>query len=107
MKKDFLSYMLKNRTLLRQLILRDINGRYKGSMLGILWTAINPLMMLSVYTLVFSQVFKARWGGTTTGDETPITFALNLFAGLIVFNIFAECATKSPTLISLLRPFNL
>ncbi|MCB4429084.1 ABC transporter permease [Synechococcus sp. MU1643] len=100
MKKDFLSYMLKNRTLLRQLILRDINGRYKGSMLGILWTAINPLMMLSVYTLVFSQVFKARWGGTTTGDETPITFALNLFAGLIVFNIFAECATKSPTLIT-------
>lgn len=100
MKKNFLGYMLKNWTLLQQLIIRDINSRYKGSILGILWTIINPIMMLSVYTLVFSQVFKARWGGATTGSETPITFALNLFAGLIVFNIFAECATKSPTLIT-------
>ncbi len=99
MNYNFVGYLAKNRRILKQLILRDIYGRYKGSILGILWTVINPIMMLSVYTLVFSQVFRAKWGGGS-GEDSPLTFALNLFAGLIIFNIFAECATKSPTLIT-------
>ncbi len=99
MKPNFMTYLIKNREVLQQLILRDIYGRYKGSFLGIFWTAVNPLLMLSVYTLVFSQIFRAKWGGSSGGDS-PITFALNLFAGLIVFNIFSECASKSPTLIT-------
>jgi lipopolysaccharide transport system permease protein len=53
--------------------------------------------MLAVYTFVFSQVFKARWTGLEASG--PWGFALNLFAGLIVFNMFAECATKAPTLV--------
>ena len=90
---------LKYYQLTKQLITRDVAGRYRGSQLGMAWTVINPLLMLSVYTLVFSQVFKARWGAGTE-PQSPLAFALNLFAGLLVFNFFAECANRSPTLIT-------
>lgn len=51
-----------HRTLLVQLIKRNIASRYKGHTFGILWTVIQPLVMLTVYTFVFSVVFKAKWG---------------------------------------------
>jgi lipopolysaccharide transport system permease protein len=53
--------------------------------------------MLAVYTFVFSYIFKARWGNFD--NEGPLGFAINLFAGLIVFNVIAECLTKAPGLI--------
>lgn len=62
-----------------------------------LWSLITPLLMLAVYTVVFTTVFKARWTGAEPASSAE--FALNLFAGLIVFNVFAECATRAPTLI--------
>lgn len=95
----FTRTIAKNWQLTIQLILRDVAGRYKGSQLGMAWTVINPLLMLSVYTVVFSQIFKARWG-SGADSQSPLTFALNLFAGLIVFSFFAECATRSCTLIT-------
>lgn len=52
--------------------------------------------MLLVYTFVFSVVFKARWPG---GTESKTEFALVLFAGLMIFNFFAECINRSPALI--------
>ncbi len=57
------STLIKNRFLIEQLTKRDISGRYKGSMLGNAWSFITPLLMLAVYTFVFTVVFKARWGG--------------------------------------------
>jgi lipopolysaccharide transport system permease protein len=85
-----------NRGLLKTLIRREILGRYRGSMIGISWTFLNPIFMLLVYTFVFSVVFKSRWPG---GGESKAEFALVLFAGLIVFNFFSECINKAPTLI--------
>lgn len=76
---------------------REILGRYRGSVLGLAWTVLNPLAMLVVYTFVFSQVFKARWG--TLENAGPIGFAINLFAGLIVFNLVAECLGRAPGLV--------
>jgi len=76
---------------------REILGRYQGSVLGLFWSFFNPLFMLAIYTFVFSVVFNARWG---TGNDSRTEFALLLFAGLIVFNIFAECVTRAPTLIT-------
>jgi lipopolysaccharide transport system permease protein len=86
-----------NSRLIYGLAKRDIAGRYKGSIGGILWSAINPLIMLGIYTFVFSIVFKARWGSNSS--DSRIGFAIALFAGLIVFNIFSEMASKSPNLI--------
>jgi lipopolysaccharide transport system permease protein len=53
--------------------------------------------MLAVYTFVFSQVFKARWGGLEQAG--PLGFAVNLFAGLIVFNLFSDCVSRAPGLV--------
>lgn len=85
-----------NRSLLYSLIRRDIAGRYSGSVLGLLWSFFNPVLMLIVYTFVFSVVFKARWVG---GSDSKTEFALVLFAGLMVFNLFSECINRAPGLI--------
>ena len=87
----------KNRGLLWRLVEREVLGRYRGSLIGWGWTFLQPLLMLLVYTFVFSQVFVSRWGGQQTGG--PLAFAVNLFAGLVVFNLFAECANKAPALV--------
>jgi len=86
-----------NRELWWRLTEREVLGRYRGSMLGVAWSFLNPLAMLAVYTFVFSQVFKARWGGLEQAG--PLGFAVNLFAGLIVFNLFAECINRAPVLV--------
>ena len=99
MKLLFLSSTVKKRDLIGQLIKRDIVARYKGSILGISWSMINPLIMISIYTLVFSQIFQAKWG-TNANNSDPLYFGINLFCGLVVFNMFAESATRSPTLIT-------
>lgn len=80
-----------------RLTTREVIGRYRGSILGWGWTLLNPLLMLAVYTFVFSTVFKARWPDLQEAGSAG--FAINLFAGLIVFNLFAECVGKAPTLI--------
>lgn len=64
--------------------------------MGMLWSFINPVLMLVVYTFVFSVVFKAKWN---TGSDSRTEFALVLFAGLIVFNFFSECINRSPVTI--------
>jgi lipopolysaccharide transport system permease protein len=87
---------LTHRKLIMSLTRRDITARYKGSMLGIAWLIVQPLAMLLVYTLVFSVVFKARWVG---GSDSKTEFALILFAGLLVFNFFAESLTRAPSLV--------
>ena len=99
MKSSYIATLTKDIELTKLFIRRDIAIRYKGSQLGRAWTVINPLLMLSVYTLVFSQIFRAKWGGSAD-TSNPINFALNLYAGLIIFNIFAECATRASTLIT-------
>lgn len=93
----FPSSLWKNRELWWRLTEREVLGRYRGSLLGIGWSFITPLAMLAVYTFVFSQVFKARWGGLE--EAGPLGFAVNLFAGLIVFNLFSECAIRAPGLV--------
>ena len=89
--------ILGQRELWWRLTQREVLGRYRGSALGLGWSFITPLAMLAVYTFVFSQVFKARWGGLEQAG--PLGFAVNLFAGLIVFNLFSECIIRAPALI--------
>jgi lipopolysaccharide transport system permease protein len=79
------------------LIRRDVVGRYRGSTGGLIWSFVNPLLMLAVYTFVFSVVFKARWGTTEGANDTQ--FAIVLFMGLIVHGLFAECVNRAPALV--------
>ena len=90
-----LASLLAHRELIWQLGFREILGKYKGSFLGLLWSLFNPLLLLAIYTFVFTQVFKARWvEGETTGE-----FAIALFIGLIIHGFFAECVTRAPGLV--------
>jgi lipopolysaccharide transport system permease protein len=82
--------------LIADLTKRDALGRYKNSVLGAVWSLVTPVMMLIVYTFVFSTIFKVRWAG---GSESKTEFAVVLFCGLIIFNIFAECVSKAPSVI--------
>ncbi|MDE1196030.1 sugar ABC transporter permease [Pseudomonas sp. Bc-h] len=86
-----------HRSLVLQMTRREVVGRYKGSVMGLLWSFLNPLFMLAVYTFVFSVVFKARW--TTSPDESKTDFAVLLFAGMIVHGLFAEVLNRAPGLI--------
>jgi len=94
--REMIAGLWRSRDLIMAMIRREVVGRYKGSVLGLLWSFFHPLLMLSVYTLVFGVVFKSRWGG---GAGSNTEFALVLFAGLIVFNLFSECFTRAPSLI--------
>ena len=86
-----------NRQLIIQMTRREVIGRYKGSIAGLAWSFFNPILMLSVYTLVFSIIFKARWGVDV--EENKIQFAMILFLGIIVFSLFNEVLNRAPALI--------
>lgn len=88
-----------NRQLIRQMTAREVVGRYKGSVMGLFWSFLNPVFMLVVYTFVFSVVFKARWGVGGV-EETKAQFAVVLFVGMIVHGLFAEVLNRAPGLIS-------
>ena len=94
--KEMLASLWRHRGLIKASAKREVLGRYRGSVMGLLWSFFNPLFMLAVYTFVFSEVFKMRW---SAGSESKTEFALVLFAGLIVFNLFAECINRAPSLI--------
>lgn len=93
---EMVASLWRNSSLIHASAKREVLGRYRGSALGLLWSFFNPLFMLTVYTFVFSEVFKARWDA---GSESKTEFALVLFAGLIIFNLFSECINRAPSLI--------
>lgn len=83
------------RNLLFQLIKRDISSRYQGTLIGIGWSLVLPLMTLGVYALVFGLILQPRWPNVSD----PSMFTLLLFSGLLVFNFFSECASRATSLI--------
>ncbi|KGM55112.1 sugar ABC transporter permease [Lysobacter daejeonensis GH1-9] len=85
-----------NRELIVALTRREVVGRYRGSVIGLAWSFLYPLLMLAVYTFVFSVVFKARWPG---GQGSKTEFALVLFTGLMVYSVFSECVNRAPSLV--------
>lgn len=89
---------LRNRQLIVQMTKREVIGRYKGSAMGLAWSFFNPIFMLVVYTFVFSEIFKARWGGIGA-DESKIQFAVVLFVGIIVLSLFSEAINQAPRVV--------
>lgn len=87
----YLTTALQQKELIWQLLKREVHMRYKGTIFGLLWAILLPLIMLAVYTFAFSVVFQARWGTTNVPGE----FAQFLFCGLIVYNLFSECVGRA------------
>jgi len=87
-----------NRSIIWKMAVREVIGRYRGSIMGLAWSFFNPILLLVVYTFIFGVVFQSRWGNTephNTGD-----FAIIIFSGMIVHGLFAECFNRAPTLIT-------
>lgn len=92
--------LLKDASLIWQLVRREIAGRYRGSMLGTVWSLLTPLFMLGVYTFVFGTLLQSRWTHPQTGAAAnSAQFAVILFAGLIIYQFFAEVVGRAPTVI--------
>ena len=88
----------RNRQLIVQMTKREVVGRYKGSAIGLVWSFFNPVFMLLIYTIVFSEIFKSRWGGVGA-DDSKTQFAVVLFVGMIVLSLFSEVINRAPGLI--------
>lgn len=88
----------RHRQLILQMTMREVAGRYKGSVIGLAWSFFNPIFILLVYTFVFSEIFKLRWN-PTVADDGKAQFAIVLFVGMIVLNLFNEVINRAPVLI--------
>lgn len=88
----------RNRSLIFQMTKREVIGRYRGSVMGMGWSLFHPVVMLAIYTFVFSVVFRARWPGMAD-NGSAVDFALVLFVGMILHGVFAECVNRAPSLI--------
>lgn len=81
----------QHRYLLGQLIKRDVLLRYRGAMFGVAWIFLSPLFMLAIFAYVFGQIFQARWP-----QQAGIPYWLQIYTGLITFNLFAETVSRAP-----------
>ncbi len=87
---------IENRGLILAMTQREVAGRYRGAFAGLFWVVVNPLLMLAAFTFVFGVVFQARWPGMAP-DKTQ--FAVAVFAGMIIYNVFSECINRAPTMV--------
>lgn len=82
---DFIHMLRKYRFLIEQLVSRDFKTKYKRSVLGVLWSFLNPLLLMSVQYIVFSQLMKFE----------VEYYAAYLLSGIVLYNGFADCANQS------------
>lgn len=80
-----------HRALIWSFVKRDLLARYKGSVVGLFWSVIHPLIMLALYTFVFSAILKVRVGASEGTEQ----FAIYLFCGMLPWNAFAEGLNRS------------
>ena len=94
----FLWVSIRYRALIWELARREFSRRTRGAALGLGWWLLSPLILLGAYTFAFSYVLGVRWGvGAQDGEAAA--FAMRLFTGLIVYQVFAAVVAGSTTLI--------
>jgi len=84
----------QHRGLLWQFTLRNVELRHKGSHLGLIWSMLNPLLMLALYVLVLGYIFGGRFG--VHPNESHLDYALGVFFGLTLFQFVGEVLGVSP-----------
>jgi lipopolysaccharide transport system permease protein len=89
----------RNKDLVVRMTSRSLALRYKGSLLGLFWSFLTPLLMLGVYSFMFLYVFQARWGNAPAAAAGGEAYVPILFTGLIVHAFLAEIITGSPSII--------
>lgn len=71
-------------------VLREFQSRYRGSLLGIAWTILNPLAMILVYTLIFSEIMKTR----LPDSSVPYAYSIYLMSGVLTWGLFSEIVMR-------------
>jgi lipopolysaccharide transport system permease protein len=84
-----------HRALLFSMVRREVSQRYRGSFLGPIWAILTPAVQIVIFTLIFSGIFQARFGG----ESGPLGFAVYLFCGLLPWLAFAEAVQRSTTVV--------
>src|SRR5205809_1887637 len=74
---------------------RELMARYRGSILGFLWTLVTPMVMIAIFTIIFAGIFKAKFGASSSQWD----YALYLFCGLLPWTAFQEAVQLSATTI--------
>lgn len=87
-----LSVIWNYRQFIYSCVKRDFLTKYKGSMLGIAWAVFQPLALILVYTVVFSEIMHNRLSGM---EDTPFAYSLYLCSGILTWNLFTETLTNS------------
>lgn len=95
-KPFVVSRIWRNYPLILQLTRRDVIGRYRGSLMGVAWSFLNPLLMLTVYTIFFTVAYSPRIGANETGNHGD--FVIVLFVGLIIHSFFGDCINRAPSI---------
>ncbi len=93
----FAADLWPHRELLWQFTLRNVELRHKGSHLGLIWSFLNPLLMLGLYVLVFGYVFRGSFH--VLPGETKLEYGLGIFVGLTLYHFMAEIMGLAPTAI--------
>lgn len=88
--------LIRHRELLWQFTVRNVELRHKGSYLGIVWSILNPLLMLALYVLVFGYIFSGTFG---RHGETRLEYGLTIFLGLTLFHFVSETLATAPLVI--------
>lgn len=86
-----LDNLFRHRILVQSLVARELKARYRGSVLGFFWSFLNPLLLLAVYTFVFSYIFEPL---RAQGADTQ-PYALFLFCGLLPWTWFSSSLTAA------------
>lgn len=84
--------VVRNRSLIRTMVRRDVLGRYRGSFGGAFWTVLNPLILMLTYFFVFGVVLRTKF----PGDPSRSGFALNFLAGMLPWLAISEAAGRAP-----------
>jgi len=88
--------LIRRRQFLWRFAVREIQGRYRGSYLGIAWALVTPVLMLLVYTFVFHTILGLQW---ENGPDNFVAYATQVFSGIVAFGVFSESVTRAPLLI--------
>lgn len=90
---SLLRSVLQYRGFITSTVVREFQSKYRNSLLGAAWTVLNPLAMIVVYTVIFSQVMRSRLPGT----DSAFAYSIYLCAGVLTWGLFSEIVSRGQT----------
>ena len=91
-----LNLIREHRGLIHSMVRRDLTSRYKGSLMGLMWTVITPAVMIAIYTVIFSGIFGAKFDV----EGGHLRFAAYLFCGMLPWIALSDGIQRSTTVLT-------